>query len=61
MSLPSEVAGATTRSAVSGARREKGATQHAALESQLKDDSQRIPVRILAGHLLARKCRRSGR
>ena len=39
MSLTSEVAGATTRSAVSGARREKGATQDAALESQLKDDS----------------------
>ena len=39
MSLTSEVAGATTRSAVSGARRENGATQDAALESQLKDDS----------------------
>ena len=56
MSLPSEVAGATTRSAVSG---EKKKGRNAALpcwRASLRDDSRRIPERILAaGVILAQK------
>ena len=59
MSLPSEVAGATTRSAVSG---EKKKGRNAALpcwRASLRDDSRRIPERILAGSSWLKSARRS--